>query len=108
MPVREEGGSVVVPSLNASDLIALWERAQPASPIERADAILAAAWPELGAENAAALPIGARDRLLLTLRAAQFGPVLEGRATCPECNAAIELAFDIPAALAHPAAAPAL
>lgn len=97
-----------MPALTASALIELWERALPAAPIDRAIAILTAAWPELSAQEVSGLPIGARDRLLLTLRAAAFGPVLEGRADCPGCGGAIELMFDIAAALERPAAAPAL
>jgi hypothetical protein len=97
-----------VPALTASALIELWEHALPAAPIDRASVILTAAWPELSAQDVAALPIGARDRLLLTLRAAAFGPVLEGKADCPGCGGAIELMFDIATALEHPAGAPAL
>ena len=83
-------------------MIDLWERAAPARPIDRATAILTAAWPELSDDAVADLPIGARDRLLLTARAACFGPLLEAKAACPACGGAIELSFDIRGALAAP------
>ena len=89
--------------LSATRLIDVWEGLSQASPAERAEAILAAAWPEFSRDAVAELPIGARDRLLLAARAATFGRMLDGRAHCPRCGGEIELLFDIAEALAVPA-----
>ena len=95
-----------MPALSPASVLDLWEGAIAASPIDRATAILTATWPELSAPEAADLPIGARDRLLLAARAISFGAMLGGQARCGACDGDIDLTFDIGKALAEPAAPP--
>ena len=94
--------------MDAALLLSVWENAAGQSPIRRALALLAAAWPERTAEEWARVPVGERDGRLLSLREALFGTSLEGIARCPECGEVLELAFstrDIRVPAAAPAAA---
>lgn len=79
--------------MDAALLLSVWENAGGQSPIRRALALLAAAWPERTAEEWARVPVGERDGRLLSLREALFGSHLEGIAACPECGEILELAF---------------
>jgi hypothetical protein len=75
------------------ELLSLWE-ATAADPLVRADALLAAARPELAAAERDALTVGQRDAALLELHALTFGPRLEGFVRCPECDEPLELELD--------------
>lgn len=75
---------------SGTDILALWERAQAASPDEVARALVAYARPDLSPDELAALPLGRRDRTLLDLRAAVLGPEMTLRAACPRCGEPIE------------------
>jgi hypothetical protein len=76
-------------------LLAAWERGRAApQQVERALALLLAAHANMPRTAAAELPIGERDRRLLTLRDQMFGPRLSALTSCPECGAALELEFD--------------
>ncbi len=83
-----------VPS--TQDLLAAWEhgRATP-RPTGRALALLSAACAEIPPGEVARLAIGARDRLLLTLRRKMFGSRLAAVTQCPACRASLELEFDV-------------
>src|SRR5262245_49401300 len=82
----------------AAELLDLWERASPASDAVRAELLLAA----LGEQDAASasLPLGRRDALLMERHARLLGARVEGLATCPACDAQVELEFSL-AALEH-------
>jgi len=77
-------------ALSAWEILDVWERAGAAHPVDRALALLGAAMPETPRDEAAALPLGARDALLLRLRQATFGEALQGSAECPDCSARVE------------------
>jgi hypothetical protein len=83
-----------VPS--TQDLLAAWEhgRATP-RPTGRALALLSAACAEIPPGEVARLAIGARDRLLLTLRRQMFGSRMTAVTQCPACRASLELEFDL-------------
>jgi len=83
-----------VPS--TQDLLAAWEhgRAEP-RPSGRALALLSAACTDMGADEIARLTIGARDRLLLTLRREMFGSRLAAVTSCPACQTSLEMEFDV-------------
>lgn len=81
--------------IDAAELLELWDLAQ-ARPEALGPALLARALPELDEGERAALPIGRRDAALLGLRARVLGPVARAHATCPECQAAIELDLPLP------------
>ena len=63
-------------------------RCEPAA--LRAIALLEAALPGSARAELLRLPLAARDRLLLRLRELSFGATLEGYASCPQCDAAME------------------
>jgi len=87
-----------------SAMFAAWERGLDEDPVDRGLTLLALACPEAAGEDLAALDIGERDRRLLTLRAAMFGPRLSGLIDCAECGETLEL--DIAAADLRAAAKP--
>lgn len=72
-------------SLSAFDLVRVWEWGEDQHPIDRSLALLHLAWPELGRDTLAQLPIGDRDGLLLQLRADTIGEALEVYVPCPVC-----------------------
>src|SRR5919112_6357195 len=81
-------------ALSASKMLRVWERALGRNAPERALALLAAACPEMSAEELNALSVGRRDRLLIALRERTFGPRLTCLATCDACGDSLELSFD--------------
>lgn len=82
-------------ALSASELVDIWERGWNQPPVQRALALLAAAFPETSGDILAELSISQRDLYLLTLREQTFGSQLTGLTTCPECDARLELSFDV-------------
>jgi hypothetical protein len=82
------------------DLMEAWDRAAPEAPAARAVALARLACTDHGADGADTLPLGERERLLLALRAAVFGPRLTGRVECGACGAPLELDVGIDEILA--------
>ena len=81
--------------LSARDLMQVWEWGQGQHPVDRALTLLAVACPEMTRDELAALSIGQRDGLLLTLRELAFGPRLDGFAECPECREHLEFTVNV-------------
>lgn len=79
--------------LQPSEILAAWETGAARCPLDRALAVLWAADAADGLDPAD-LPLVERDRRLLAIRRATFGPSLPARATCWECGAELEMAFD--------------
>ena len=77
-------------------LLAAWEAGAAGHELRRPLALLSAAIP--GAQQAAlgALPLVARDLLLLRLRELTFGPELAVFASCPECAERMEFTLHAP------------
>jgi hypothetical protein len=86
-------------ALSDSRLIGLWERGQRRSAVIRA-LLLAAESGRIGERDPAELSIGERDAAILRLRAASFGPRLQGYIDCPRCAERLEFDFDCAALLA--------
>lgn len=82
-------------ALSAPQLLMLWERGISQTPLQRALALLSAAYPDTSLETLSALSIGERDATLLTLRELTFGPELHGLVTCPACSDRLELNFAV-------------
>ncbi len=82
-------------ALKEAELLANWERGLNQSPIQRALALLAVAYPETSLEALASLDLGQRDARLLTLREQMFGPSLSGLVACPACGERLELTFTV-------------
>lgn len=81
-------------SPSAATLLDAWERGLSRSSVERPVTLLQASGPTSGGELAR-LPVGERDVRLLELRAAAFGPRLEGAVTCPGCGESLELSLAV-------------
>lgn len=77
-------------ALTVSEIIQLWETACRYHPVDRALSMLQAVLPGQSREELAALPLGQRDALLLSLRRATFGDLLPGTSHCPACSGTIE------------------
>jgi hypothetical protein len=82
-------------ALSAAELLDLWEQGLGRTPVRRALALLAPAYPDCSPEALARLTIGQRDAGLLSLRESTFGSRLLSLVTCPACSERLELAFDI-------------
>lgn len=78
-------------AVSAAELMDVWEWGVSRNPVERALALLSAAWPQRSLDELARLPIGRRDALLLRMRSALFGADLDVRGACPGCREALEL-----------------
>ena len=76
--------------LSAAQLLNAWERGLSEPMCRRMFPVLAAAYLECPLDELAALSIGERDRRLLTLRAATFGPQLASVAGCSQCGEVLE------------------
>jgi len=79
-----------VRALTVSEIIQLWETACRYHPVDQALSMLQAVLPEQSREELAALPLGQRDALLLSMRRATFGNALPGTSRCPACSGTIE------------------
>ena len=77
-------------TLSAAGILDVWEQGSGQAPAERALTLLAAACPDRTYAELAALPLGARDALLLTARERLFGAELASFARCPACAEALE------------------
>ncbi len=88
--------------LSAEAVVAAWEAGLRCGPLDQALTLL---WAGGQGKVAADLPLTERDRRLLELRTATFGPGLDCIATCPECGVEVELSLDA-AMLAGALAAP--
>lgn len=77
-------------SLNAAELLNVWEYGLNQPNLQRALIIIAAASPELDSHAVANLSIGVRDARLLQLREWMFGTLLHNKAQCPECGEQVE------------------
>lgn len=74
-----------------ADLLALVERGAALSPGARGLLLLRAAHPDSPEDAIAATPLSARDRALLALRAALFGPAIRCREYCATCGEVLDL-----------------
>jgi hypothetical protein len=79
--------------LSPTQLLEVWEQGVESTAIERGLLLLSCCLPESGWSELASVPIGRRNVLLLELRAATFGNVLNGFAVCPACSGQLEFAI---------------
>jgi hypothetical protein len=87
-------------TLTAQAMLHSWELGQGEPALRRPLALLCGAWPEPDPGSWGALPIGERDRWLLTLHESLFGTELDTVAACPACGETLELRF--PTTALHP------
>jgi len=76
--------------LTAQDILAVWEAGRDQHPVDRTLTVLEHGFPDLARERSARLPLGQRDRLLLSLRTQLFGDVMTASARCPKCAERLE------------------
>ncbi len=77
-------------SLNATEMLDVWEHGLNQPNLQRGLILLAAASPELDPDAVAKLSIGVRDTRLLQLREWMFGSNLNNTALCPQCGERVE------------------
>jgi hypothetical protein len=82
-------------SLNAADMLNVWEQGLNRPLLQRSLIVLAAAFPEMSSDTIAELSIGTRDMFLLLVRERLFGARLVNNAVCPQCSEWIEWEQDI-------------
>ena len=83
-------------TLSAAELLSIWEQGWGVTSSERTMALLAPACPESDHEQLWSLSVGERDRRLLALREATFGPQIAAVAECPNCGERLELTMQVP------------
>ena len=76
-------------------MLAVWEAGQRRSSTEQALLLIRAGTPGLSDRDAAALPIGERDRRLLDLREDSFGPAIDAMTACPACATPLDFEFTV-------------
>ncbi|GAB4367332.1 MAG: hypothetical protein Kow00121_05530 [Elainellaceae cyanobacterium] len=81
--------------LSAEQLLRLWEIGQGQHPLDRALTLLAFACPDQSPVDLASLPIGQRDRYLLSLRELTFGTQMDSYAECPYCQERLEFSLTV-------------
>src|SRR6185503_5051786 len=79
---------------NASELLAVWERARAQPITTQALMLLEGCSPSAAREDLAKLSVGRRDSLLLTLRELLFGARLNGVIDCPRCGQQLEIGIE--------------
>ena len=81
-------------ALTVSEIIRLRETASRHHPVDRALAILQTVMPDHSRDQLAALALGQRDALLLSVRRNTFGNMLPGTSECPGCSGTVEFELD--------------
>lgn len=80
--------------LTAHSLLNLWERCRGLPPGRQALELLTYG-AGLARSDAASLTVGERDRMLIAMRRALFGPQLVARADCPRCGEMTEVELNL-------------
>jgi hypothetical protein len=88
-------------ALQGEHLLDAWDEARGQTDLERALTMLAWTLPGVQREELAALPLAARNLLLLRMRQLSFGPQLEGTGTCPHCAGVLEFTLPLTAVIAN-------
>ncbi len=81
-------------ALSDGDILDLWDRGAARSPLERPLFALGAALPETPLARIADWPLGRRNKALLELRCACFGPRVECWLGCARCGEKLEFSLD--------------
>jgi hypothetical protein len=76
------------------EVLGVWERGQGMHPLDRGLLALGVASPDVEWERLAEMPLGRRNRSLVDLRTACFGPQLAGWLPCPGCEDKLEFELD--------------
>lgn len=76
------------------ELLALWEHGAARHALDRSALLAAAARPDWPTDTVVDRPLGAVNASLLRLRAASFGPRIDGHVDCPQCGQRMSFALD--------------
>jgi hypothetical protein len=82
-------------TLDAPELLTLWERGAYRHPLDRSALLCAWARPDLPADTIADLPLGEVTASLLRFRAALFGDRISAHLHCEHCGERLELAISV-------------
>lgn len=93
-------------ALSSPDLLALWERGSRLHPLDQGLLALRAALPGDQGTTVADWPLGRRNRALLELHSACFGPRLHAWAACEHCGEKMEFEVEVHTLLATGGDAP--
>jgi hypothetical protein len=83
-------------TIEALDLLALWERGASRHALDRSALLYAAARPDVAVDAIAVLPLGEINTRLLELRAAWFGERIQAHVDCASCGQRLGLTVAIP------------
>jgi hypothetical protein len=81
-------------AVTQSDLLALWESGRALHPLDWSLLAVNTMLPEIQPDSVADWPIGRRNRALVEMQLACFGPALRGWTSCPRCADKLEFALD--------------
>lgn len=81
-------------ALTGQELLSVWESGRRQHLLDRALTLLGAAMPGRSRRELAALSIGTRDALLISVYERSYGRKLSGSTDCPSCREAIEFSLD--------------
>ncbi|WP_417067307.1 hypothetical protein [Niveibacterium terrae] len=86
---------MTIKPLQTENLLHLWEQGKRRHPVDRALLLHACAMPGADPDTLADETLGRRNRALLALRAATFGPRMPAYLDCPCCAERLELTLDV-------------
>jgi hypothetical protein len=80
--------------LTQADCLVLWESGRTLHPIDQGLLAVQTAFPETRHESVADWPLGRRNRALVQLHCASFGPLFSGWTACRQCGEKLEFEVD--------------
>jgi hypothetical protein len=80
--------------LTQADCLVLWESGRTLHPIDQGLLAVQTAFPETRHESVADWPLGRRNRALVQIHCASFGPLLSGWTACRQCGEKLEFEVD--------------
>jgi hypothetical protein len=81
-------------AVTQADLLALWESGKALHPLDWGLLAINTMFPEARPDSVADWPIGRRNRALVEMQLACFGPALRGWTSCRRCADKLEFALD--------------
>jgi hypothetical protein len=81
-------------AVTQSDLLALWESGRALHPLDWSLLAVNTVLPEIQPDSVADWPIGRRNRALVEMQLAYFGPALRGWTSCRRCADKLEFTLD--------------
>jgi hypothetical protein len=81
-------------AVTQSDLLGLWESGKALHPLDWGLLAVNTMFPETQPDSVADWPIGRRNRALVEMQLAYFGPALRGWTSCRRCADKLEFALD--------------